>query len=112
MERTNRGPTLTEVMSKMAELELRVRDFMHIFSAIAYMQDDKKFDVSINDIRNVPKGSSVDFSFNRKTDTYEFSWVPPVESPEATKENSDGKLLLPASAINNADEKLILPDAR
>jgi hypothetical protein len=108
MERTSRGPTLSEVMTKMAELELRVRDFMLIFSAIAYMQEDKKFDVSITDIKNVPKGSSCDFSFNRRTDMYEFAWVPPVESPEATGQNAEGKLIVPASAISNADEKLII----
>lgn len=74
-----KGMTANELMAHIAGLELQIRDMMNILAAIAFIQEDKMFDVSIAQIMTLPKGASVDFSFNKKLDRYEFTYVPPVE---------------------------------
>ena len=82
MEKT-KFPTANEVMQNTVELEIRLRDMMTIFAAIAMLQDDKMFSVPLATIEQLPKGASVDFSFNMKTREYEFTYVAPTDTPTA-----------------------------
>jgi hypothetical protein len=78
-----KGMTANELMAHIAGLELQLRDMMTILASIAFLQDDKMFSVSIKDMQALPKGSSVDFSFNRALDQYEFTYIPPAAEPSA-----------------------------
>lgn len=78
-----KGMTANELMAHIATLELQIRDMMTILAAIAFLQDDKMFSVSIRDMTALPWGSSVDFSFNRVLDQYEFTYIPPAPALSA-----------------------------
>jgi hypothetical protein len=97
--------TANELMAHIAALELQIRDMMTILGAIAYIQEDKMFSVSITDMKVMPPGSSVDFSFNRKLDQYEFSYVPPAPEPSAG-------LILPLSADGEKAAELVRESTR
>lgn len=93
-----KGMTANELMAHISDLEtqivgleLHIKDMMGILAAIAFLQEDKMFDVSVSQIAAMPPGSSVDFAFNKKLDQYEFTYVPPPPEPSAG-------LILPISA--------------
>jgi hypothetical protein len=99
MQRT-KGASATELVTMVASLEKQVQDMMLILAAVAYIQDDKMFSVSIEDIKRLPPGSSIDFSYNKKLDQYEFAYVPPKEEPTAG-------LILPISADGEKAAELV-----
>lgn len=68
-------PKATDLVEKLAAAELRIRDFMAIFAAIAFTQEDKMFSVPLAVIEQI-NGASVDFSFNKVTKEYEFTYIP------------------------------------
>jgi len=80
----------SDLVGVVTGLEKQVQDMMLILATIAYMQEDGVFTVSLTELGKLPKGSSVDFSFNKKTQEYEFMFVPPAEAKGPS-------LVLPAS---------------
>jgi hypothetical protein len=106
-----KGMTANELMAHIATLELQIKDMMTILASIAFLQDDKMFSVSIKDMTNMPKGSSVEFSFNKKLDQYEFTYIPPPPEPSAglilplTADGEKAAALVRASAASDQDVK-------
>jgi hypothetical protein len=90
----SKNPTATDLVQSLAALEARLRDLMIIMAAIAYTQEDKMFSVPVAVISEIA-GASVDFSFNKKTQEYEFQYVPPAPEPSAG-------LILPVSVHPDA----------
>jgi len=78
-------PKATDLVQKLAEAELRIRDFMAIFAAIAFTQEDKMFSVPLTVIEQI-NGASVDFSFNRVKKEYEFTYIPAPDKPSIVTE--------------------------
>ena len=76
-----KGASATELMSIIAGLEKQVADNMLILAAIAFHQDDKVFEVIIEEIKAIPAGSSVDVAFYKPTQSYQFKYAPPGAPP-------------------------------
>jgi hypothetical protein len=76
-----KGATATELVGIITALEKQVADNMLILALIAFNQPDKVFTVSIPELQELPQGASVDVSFNKKTQAYEFRYVAPDAPP-------------------------------
>jgi hypothetical protein len=96
-------PSANALTQKVVELEVRLRDMMVIMAAISFTQEDKMFSVPVAVIEQIA-GASVDFSFNRVTQEYEFRYVPPAPVEE-TVESPSG-LILPASVHPEREKAL------
>jgi hypothetical protein len=84
MEKT-KFPTAGELTQSVVEMEVRLRDMMSIMAAIAFTQPDRLFSVPVAVIEQI-RGASVDFSFNRATQEYEFRYINPI----AVRDESTG----------------------
>ncbi len=95
-----KGMSATELMQHVAALDKQIQDMHLLLAVIAYYQEDKRITVPIRDLQALPKGSSVQFSYNRKTDQYEIDWVPPPEEKGAG-------LVLPITADGERAAELV-----
>jgi hypothetical protein len=85
MKPRTKNATATELMTMLAAAEKAADDMRLMLSLIAFNQPDKIFTVSIPELTALPQGSSIDISFNKSTQEYEFKYVspdaPPLEEP-------------------------------
>jgi hypothetical protein len=84
--RRTKNATAGELMHMLTAAEKAADDMRLMLALIAYLQEDKIFTVSIPDLKSMPNGSSVDISFNKVLQQYEFKYVAPGEPPLAPEE--------------------------
>lgn len=81
MKPRTKNATATELMTMLAAAEKTAEDMRRIITMIAFAQQDKKFTVSIAELETLPPGSSIDISFIKSAQEFEFQYVPPDAPP-------------------------------
>jgi hypothetical protein len=84
MERSDRGPSLKEIMLENGSLRKALQDTTSMLALICYMQEDKSLTVSVKELAELPAGSYVDVSFDKTLQAYTLRWQP-ADAPELPK---------------------------
>ncbi len=93
MERSNRGPTLAEIMAENGALKKALQDFTSMLALVAYNQEDKQIEVSFEELSKLPPGSYVDVTVDKQKQCYILRWQP-ADAPPLTEEPVKSTVLI------------------
>lgn len=81
MERSNRGPTLSEIMAENGALKKTLQDTTSMLALICYQQEDKQIAIGVDQLAELPVGSYIDVAFDKPNQQYILKWQP-ADAPE------------------------------
>ncbi len=81
MDKSYRGPTLTEIMAENGALKKTLQDTTSMLALVAYQQEDRQIEISVEELAKLPAGSYIDVTFDKPKQAYILRWQP-ADAPE------------------------------